>query len=207
MSESKEMEAKASDSMANVSEDKSTETETVFTREELLQEMAKLQSKTNRLEDESRKYKRNWHQEKQTNESREKVALEEQGKFKELYEAERSKNDEYYKSIVRTKVEHAIQSQAAKAGCVSTDALIKLGNPDLLQYDETSGTVIGAETYIEEAKKSNPFLFAQRSNVSINPMTPGGAGIGAPKKLSGKDLLGMSHTDRTEMYAKLLKKS
>jgi hypothetical protein len=55
------------------------------------------------------------------------------------------------------------------------DALLKLGNAELLEFDLDSGEVNGAELFIEDAMKSSPFLFANQKPISVNASTPGGA--------------------------------
>jgi hypothetical protein len=196
-----QIETNVSDSTANAPENKPASFENL-SKEELLERLARLESKSSRLEDESRKYKRNWQETKAKIEEREKAALEEQGKFRELYEAERKKNEDIFRSYVKTKVQSAVSQHAQKAGCVSVDALLKLGNPEYLQYDENNESVVGVETFIEDARKNNPFLFTQKVNANINAASPSG-GYEAPRKFTAKDYTKLNSDQQKNILAEL----
>lgn len=196
-------ETNVSDSSANASTEYKEESTATLSKEELLERLARLESKSSRLEEESRKYKRNWQETKAKIEEREKAVLEEQGKFKELYEHERKRNEDMFRNFVKTKVESAVSQHATKAGCVSLDALLKLGNADYLQYDENTGSVVGVETYIEDARKNNPFLFTQKVNTNINPSAPTG-GYEVPRKFTAKDYTKLNSDQQKNILAELL---
>jgi hypothetical protein len=172
--------------------------------EELLAELEALRASKQRVEEESKKYKKNWQELRLEAEERQKKFLEEQGKFKELYEVERKKNDDMFKNFVKTKVQQSVSSVAQKFGCVSVDALLKLGNADYLQYDEATGNVIGVETFVEEAKKTNPFLFSGSVRNNVNPNMPTMTQE-KPFSLNRESFSKLSTTDKRSLLSQVLK--
>lgn len=106
-------------------------------------------------------------------EAAEKAALEQQAQFKTLYEQEKAEREKLLKTVVSERIRSTVAEQATKAGCVSVDDLLKLGNRELLQYDESTLEVLGADQFVEDAKKSKPYLFQSAKTQVINPATPG----------------------------------
>lgn len=108
-------------------------------------------------------------------EAREKAEQEQQGKYKELFEKSEAQRREVIQKTAKVAIKAKISELATKKGCQSVDALLKLGNAELLEFDLDSGDVNGAELFIEDAMKSSPFLFANQKQISVNASTPGGA--------------------------------
>ena len=127
-----------------------------------------------RLLDESKKYKKAYQDTRSKLEELEKSKLQEQQKYKELYEQTEQKYQGLYKSLVKEKIRSSVADKASKAGCLDVDALLKLGNAELLQLDEDTLDVHGADTFVEEAKKAKPYLFQAAKASNINATTPGG---------------------------------
>jgi len=115
-----------------------------------------------------------------------KASLQEQGKYKEMYEATQGKYDSLLKNLVKEKIRSSVGECATKAGCVNVDALLKLGNAGLLEYDEENGLVNGSDLFVEDARKQHPYLFNASKTAAINPATPGGAM--KPKTLTAEDI-------------------
>lgn len=134
-----------------------------------------------RLLAESKQYKKKFQEAKAKLEELEKSKLQEQSKFKELYEKTEEKYQSLYKSLIKEKVKTAVVDKASKAGCVSVEDLLKLGNTSLLQIDEETLEVQGADVFVEEAKKEKPYLFAMAKTSTINSATPGGVVKGSQK--------------------------
>lgn len=147
-----------------------------------------------RLLAESKKYKSAYQEAKQKLEEVEKSKLQEQSKYKELYEQTEEKYKTLYKSLVKEKVRTSVADVAAKAGCHDVEALLKLGNSELLQVDDESLKVDGVEAFVEDARKNKPYLFQSVKQASINSVTPGG---GVTKTKSLKDM------SSTELMAQL----
>lgn len=105
----------------------------------------------------------------------EKTKLKEQSEYKKLWETSEEKYKNLYKSLVTEKVRTAVAKEASKAGAHDVEALLMLGNKDLLVVDEESLSVDGAAEYVEDLRKSKPFLFGSQKSANINGATPGGA--------------------------------
>lgn len=193
-----------------MSEEANAETQTEnsvnqeLTKEELLAQLNQIKSTAQRLEEESKKYKKNWQTLKGEAEAKQKVFLEEQGKYKELYEVERKKSEDLFKNFVRNKVESSVGGVASKFGCVDVDALLKLGNVELLQYDENNHQVVGVETFVEESKKKYPYLFQGQQKAQINSNMPN-SGYEKPFSINKDNFSKLSKDDRTKVLANLLK--
>lgn len=106
-------------------------------------------------------------------EAAEKSALEQQSQFKDLYEKEKKDREALLKTVVSDRIKASVAQEAAKHGCIDVDGLLKLGNKELLQYDEATLEVHGVDQYVEDTKKSKPYLFQSASKANINPATPG----------------------------------
>lgn len=97
----------------------------------------------------------------------------EQGKYKELYESEKKRAQEFERKAVKQAVDSAIHKAANKSGCKRPDALMRLGNTELLQYDDQTGEVHGVEVFLEDIKASYPEFFTVSNTRSvINPVVP-----------------------------------
>lgn len=135
-----------------------------------------------RLLEESKHWKSKAQEYKKQIEDAQKQKAAEQGEFKELYEKTKAQHDDLYKKFVGEKVKMSVSQVASKHGCVDVEALMRLGNVDLLRFDPETAEVHGADIFVEEAKKNKSYLFQLKQSVATSPMTPGGAnGIAAPK--------------------------
>lgn len=137
-----------------------------------------------RLLNESKKNKKRALEAEKRLEALEKSKLEEQGKYKELYEQYKTQFDELKNQTMRDKVGFEVKQHAAKAGCVDVNSLLKLGNGELMQFDEQTGEILGADLFIEDARKQFPFLFKSQPTPTINPVTPSGAPVKQTKTAS-----------------------
>lgn len=124
---------------------------------------------------ESQKYKQRALEAEQKLEADQKAQLEEQGRYKELADTYKTRLEELTRREATTSLTTAVQSIASKEGCVDVNALMKLGNSELLQYDSAAGTVEGVELFVQDAKEKVPYLFKAGSTPKINAVTPGGA--------------------------------
>lgn len=113
----------------------------------------------------------------------EKSTLQEQAKYKELWQKSEEKYQGLYKSLVKEKIRTAVSDKASKAGCRDVDDLLKLGDVRLLQINEETLEVEGADVFVEEVKKVKPYLFATQNTPTINPATPGGVLKGGQKSV------------------------
>ncbi len=100
--------------------------------------------------------------------------LQEQGKYKELYESEKNRREGLQKSVLERELENSVKLQAKDAGCVDVNVLYKVGSKELLQFDEDTGQVHGAEAFVEDAKQKFPYLFSLVKPPVINPTAPQG---------------------------------
>lgn len=128
-----------------------------------------------RLLEESKRYKKRALEAEKKMEAFEKAKLEEQGKYRELYEQYKTQFEELKSQTMRDKVSFEVKQHAAKVGCVDVNALLKLGRSDLMQFDEQTGEIHGVDLFIEDAKKTSPYLFKTQPTPTINPATPSGA--------------------------------
>lgn len=156
-----------------------------------------------RLLNESKKYKSLYQQTKQELDKQQKAKLEEQNRFKELYEQEQSKYQALYKNLVKEKIKAKVTEHATKAGCVNVEDLLRLGNVELLQVDEESLEVYGAETFVEDTKKQKPYLFNASKPQAINPATPGG--VQTQKRLTAQEIAKLPQDQKNKIWAELLK--
>jgi len=136
-----------------------------------------------RLLAESKQYKKKYQETKARLEEIEKSKLQEQSQYKELWQKSEEKYQGLYKNLVKEKVRTAVANHAQKAGCVDVEDLLKLGNAQLLQVDEESLEVMGADVFVEEARKSKPYLFTVTKAPTINSATPGGVVKGSQKTI------------------------
>lgn len=158
-----------------------------------------------RLLSESKKFKARALQAEKELADLKKKANEEQGNFKALYEDLHKKHQGLQGQVVKEKISSAVSKEAVKAGCIDPDALLKLGNRELLQYDEESFAVYGADSFVEDAKKQFAYLFKSENKSAINPLTPG-TKIGDVKKVTVAEISKLSAQDRNAVWAKALQK-
>ena len=118
-----------------------------------------------------------------------KAEAEKQGEYKKLFETTESKYKELQKKVMRQTIKAKVAEAAGKSGCVNAEALLKLGDPSLLQYDEENADVMGVDIFVEEAKKNHPYLFKAAQTTNVNGTTPGG--VTKVKQIGAADLAGM----------------
>jgi hypothetical protein len=150
-----------------------------------------------RVLEESKKWKKRALEAERLNSEIQKAKEQEQGNYKKLYEEETARYKNLYKTTVKDKVRMSLTEHASKSGCQSIDALLKLGNSELLEYDETDGKVNGAELFIEDAKRNHPYLFSSVKAPTINPTTPGGV---SSKKLTPADIAKLPPSEKHKAW-------
>lgn len=92
-----------------------------------------------------------------------------QGKYKELAEQKDAELNSLREKWVKAQVNTALAGAASQYGYAgsSVDTLLKLGDHDLLAFDEDTGRVEGIEVYMEDLKKREPSLFrVAQANIS-----------------------------------------
>lgn len=192
MSEQDIQEANAPEPQANAEQPTQTEPQS----NDIQAQVEQLRKTNERLLEESKGYKSKYQETRKTLEEIEKAKLEEQGKYKEMYSKTQEKYDSLLSNLVQERVKSAVSSVASKDGCIDVEALLKLGNTDLLEYDQESNTVHGADLFVEEAKKARPFLFNQKTNPVINAGSPSGS---VQKSMTAKDAAKLSKSDWTKV--------
>jgi len=138
---------------------------------------AQLKATNERLLAESKKNREAYLKSKQEldrKESEYKAKLEQDGKYKELYEKSAADLANLKKQNMFQTVQNQLRSAAEKAGFVKPDTILKFGNQNLLTHDEESGAVYGIDAFIESVKQELPQLFTATKTPVINPMTPNG---------------------------------
>jgi hypothetical protein len=159
----------------------------------------------NRLLEESKKWKERAVKAEKELEAKSKAEQAEKGQYKDLYEKEQEKFSNLRKSFLKEKINSSVSVVATKHGCVDTDALLRLGNLEHLQFDEDTGMVHGVDTFVEETKKARPFLFNQAKPPTINPTAPGGQSMGSGR-ITKENFGALKPEQKSEVYAQLLSK-
>lgn len=172
-------------------------TETQETQVDTTQETAA--QVNDRLLKEAKAYKARAQAAEREIELQRKKALEEQGKYKEMYESQSAKYNDLKKGLAREKIKSSVAEVAAKAGCLNVDALLKLGNPEMLSFDEDTLAVEGAQEFVEAAKREHSYLFSSNKTASVNGVTPGGS-IPQPKKIDGKAIAKMDKDSKAKAW-------
>jgi hypothetical protein len=112
-------------------------------------------------------------------EAQERKTLEEQNNFKALYETTAQKKTELEKQIEELtgvinnsiKTSHVIDAlNRSNLKCVDFDALFQLGNTELLQLN--GETVEGVNEFIEDARKTRPWLFSTQAMLKQATVPP-----------------------------------
>lgn len=149
------------------------ETSTVETKQMTLEEaLAELQRKTDnerRLLSEKAEVKRKLSKFETDAAERDAKLLEEQGKFKELFETERQKREALEQSIKTERVDAALRSALTAAQARVPDTVMKLIDKGQVQFDENGNVLADSVTAAVEAlKKADPVLFGA-PNAGIPP--------------------------------------
>lgn len=140
-----------------------------------------------RLLNESKKYKEQFKTVKQELDAFKKTQLQEQGRWKEIAEQKEQELSQFQEAFITEKVNSALSRAAEKSGCVDIDALMKLGDHDLLEFDEESMNIGGVEAFIDNAKQKYSFLFRNGQVPQVNSVRPGGSVL-EPKTYSPQDI-------------------
>lgn len=101
-----------------------------------------------------------------------KAELEKQGKEKERADHYQSQYETLKKTMMKKNLEDAVTAIATKAGCTKPQAVLQLGNRSALQYDETTGEVIGAESFVDAVRMEYPEFFSKEKKTTVNPQLP-----------------------------------
>lgn len=112
--------------------------------------------------------------EKENKEAAEK-ALADQGKFKELYEAEVNRRSELEGKIKATVLNSAITDALKDSGAVSITTVMKLIDKDKIGFDGEKVDADSIKTLIKELKSTDPVLF-QDATKPVPPVKKAGEG-------------------------------
>lgn len=149
------------------------ETSTVENKQLTLDEaLAELQRKTDnerRLLAEKAEVKRKLQKFETEATERDAKLLEEQGKFKELFETERQKREALEQGIKSERVDSALRSALTAAQARVPDTVMKLIDKTQVQFDDNGNVLAESVTAAVEAlKKADPVLFGT-PNAGIPP--------------------------------------
>lgn len=156
-----------------------------------------------RLLEESKKFKARAQAAETELEKLRKQKLQDEKKYEELWKAEAAKVQTLTRNNMKRTIETQVSGVASKAGCVNVEALMKLGNGDLLTYDESTDSCEGVEAFVEDAKRTHPYLFQAQRTAVINPATPGG-GPAKPKTATASDIAKMAGKQKEDLWARAL---
>lgn len=103
---------------------------------------------------------------------REQALLQEQGKFKELYEAAQAKNAELVTGLKNKAVDSALKEVLQKAGARAVDTVSKLVDKSkiVVSDEDYSVDVTSIQAQIEEIKKTDPILFGVGEGNNLPPV-------------------------------------
>ena len=110
-------------------------------------------------------------------ENAEKKQLEEQKKFQELYENEKTSKEEIQKKIESQKLDNAVNLAAVKAG-IAKPEYVKLIDKSKVTTDPDTGDLVGIDDLILVFKEENPNLFVLDSDTVPVDKTLGGKSTG-----------------------------
>lgn len=182
-------------------QDPSVNTEAEESNEEV-QDSKQAAQTAARLLRESKEWKAKFQALKHEREEQEKQRLTAQQEWKALAEKLTNENQALKESRRREKIRNAIHDRALRAGCVNVEDLLKVGNIGLLQLDEETDEVQGADVFVEEARRLKPYLFQHGKSTAksstINSVTPGGV---PEKKISSTEVAAMKATDPRKQAA------
>lgn len=160
-----------------------------------------------RLLTESKKYKARARDAEKRLKEIEQQKLESQGKYKEMYESVNTQYSELKNNLYHERKNNAVQTIAGQYGCVDYDALMKLGNHELLVYDEEVNRVDGVESFIDEARRKYPYLFQKKTPPAINSSVPAASAQDfEPRTMNAADIAKMSSTERVALMMNMEKK-
>lgn len=112
--------------------------------------------------------------------------LKEQGKYENLWKAEKSAHEKLQQTLMVDRIRTAVKEEALKAGCSTPDVVYKLAESGLIQYDPETLEVIGADVAVQRVRAELPALFTKAPKTVVNPTTPSGS-VSQPQ-LSAADI-------------------
>ena len=109
---------------------------------------------------------------------REQALLTEQGKYKELYEAQMADNTKLKTGLKNKAIDSALKDVLQKAGARAVDTVSKLVDKSKVVVSEEDYTVdiSSIQTQIEEMKKTDPILFGVGEGTNLPPVKRPGDG-------------------------------
>lgn len=109
---------------------------------------------------------------------REQALLTEQGKYKELYEAQMADNTKLKTGLKNKAIDSALKDVLQKAGARAVDTVSKLVDKSKVVVSEEDFTVdiSSIQSQIEEMKKTDPILFGVGEGTNLPPVKRPGDG-------------------------------
>jgi len=150
-----------------------------------------------RLLEESRANKKAAQEYKKTVEQIELEKKKSNAEFEKLYKETESKYSGLKKQLMVNTVSSAVKEAALKAGCQKPDALLKLGDASMLEFDEESLSVNGVEMFIESVKKDYPEFFSAPKGATINTTRPG---VTPPQVVTADNFGSMNKKQQMEAF-------
>lgn len=164
--------------------DETTQTSTTETKDEIVvtKSAEELAKRLKEVSQEAKQYRQRLAEEKKLKEDLQRKSLEDQGQFKELADIYKAKAEtaemqskKLRDAFAMKSVADSVAIEAAKLGCVDSDALIQLLPLDQIPIGEGFTVDRGhVRTILEEFKKGKPYLF-QKQSPRIPDGTPGKA--------------------------------
>lgn len=137
-------------------------------------------------------------------EERDKEEAEKQGKYRELWEAERSKNEANAEKLKLMAIKGQVGSVAARYNCVDVEALLAVADKSFLEWDEETMTLNGVDAFVESAMASKPYLFQQEKKPFVNATVPGG-NPGVKNVIDQKKFASLSGDEKSSILTDKLK--
>ena len=153
-----------------------------------------------RLLRESQQWKSRAQAKEREKEESEKAQMVSQQEWKKLAEKYQNENKELKESRRRDRIRAAVHDLALRAGCVNVEDLLRVGNQTLMEYDDDSGEVNGADIFVEETRRLKPYLFQTSKNKpsTINSVTPGSV---PEKRINASEVAAMKPSDPRRLNA------
>jgi hypothetical protein len=109
---------------------------------------------------------------------REQTLLTEQGKFKELYEAQIAETTKLKTGLKSKAIDAALKEALQKSGARAVDTVSKLIDKSKIEVSEEDWTVntTAIQAQIEEMKKTDPILFGVSEGTNLPPVKRPGDG-------------------------------
>jgi hypothetical protein len=109
---------------------------------------------------------------------REQALLTEQGKYKELYEAQQAESAKLKTGLKTKAIDAALKEALQKSGARAVDTVSKLIDKSKIEISEEDWTVdtTSIQAQIEEMKKTDPILFGLGEGTNLPPVKRPGDG-------------------------------